>query len=155
MPLTHNFFQTWQVLLHQLGPLELMKYVALNQEKILFPFSHLQKAYPSLRAFRAKLICCKAGPEWFSLLIVWKSYINRGFWLLWAVTTVRMKNFLSVAPSVVINLRSMWESQESLSRMVILGFTLVYAFHFRFCPNSGICLLQLCYFPLCTSILFF
>lgn len=72
-------------------------------------------------------------------------------WLLWAVTTVRMKNFLSVAPSVVINLRPMWKSQESISRMVIQNSILVYTFDFRFlayqwCLSSATLLLTPLYF---------
>lgn len=57
--------------------------------------------------------------------------------LLWPVTTVRMKNFLNVAPSVVIHLRLMWKNpQEFMNRIVILNFILAYTFGFRFWPTS-------------------
>lgn len=69
--------------------------------------------------------------------------------LLWPVTTVRMKN-LNVAPSVIIHLRPMWKNpQEFMNRMVILNFTFVYKFDFRFWPTSVFCLLLLhCFFLL-------
>lgn len=75
--------------------------------------------------------------------------------LLWPVTTVRMKNFLNVAPSVVIHLRLMWKNpQEFMNRIVILNFILAYTFDFRFWPTSVFVFCFFTVFSFSTFILF-
>lgn len=75
--------------------------------------------------------------------------------LLWPVTTVRMKNFLSVAPSAVIHRRLMWRNpQEFMNRIVILNFILAYTFGFRFWRPSVFVFCYFTAFPFWTLILF-